>query len=636
MQPWIADMLKEGAGDSAGMAPDTSLANTGGQPEMQPWIRDMLQEPDSRSVLQSTVAAPMPEMDFGRIIQAMDKPRDWVMKKLSGIEQEEPLYGADILKYAGWDGEGLPSKIGREAAGLVMDVSVDPLTLLEAPLVALKALGIDRRLGPSGARLARESAQTVAPRIGSSTGPSQSMMDALERPAFERQGRSVAGMEDVINRISATNRRSERLLPGAEGQRLLPSGMGPEQPKGLPYYLRKQPDQLPSGSLQELLASGPGAPKRLPEYMGRRQGLLPAQVGGPFEMGPVRDLKDELLHSIDTPGAGMLDDAIDPITREARAAGLSVEDYARRELSGPLPDVDIPKPSAVETLTGKKPTVKENLSVEAGQKEPWANAAVEDENRWYGTKVQVTPTLKRDKPYTGTVVRVLNNGEVVEVMPDGFDTTFRLSTKRISKIMSVQDSGPAAVGTTDAVSPGPTKLPTPKKPDPYRVAAEAKLHGIDRQSSYSKWVQATNLNPGMDAKDWQKIYDAASPYDYPDLAAKYGKTVPEVGTSVPKKGTADLKTGSIDTEKGSSRATDLLTGKTKDNAKIIEDIQRQIGAGEARVGDTRAAVYRLADGSYGVEITDAGRTFPMYKGVGLKSDEAKRAAVVWLKKKFNL
>ena len=46
-------------------------------------------------------------------------------------------------------------------------------------------------------------------------------------------------------------------------------------------------------------------------------------------------------------------------------------------------------------------------------------------------------------------------------------------------------------------------------PDPYTTAAEFKARGIGRQESWSRWVQATSLRPGMDAKDWYSIYDNA-------------------------------------------------------------------------------------------------------------------------------
>lgn len=47
-----------------------------------------------------------------------------------------------------------------------------------------------------------------------------------------------------------------------------------------------------------------------------------------------------------------------------------------------------------------------------------------------------------------------------------------------------------------------------KPPDPWEFAAKMHRQGVGKQESWSRWVQATSLRPGMDAKDWYKIYDA--------------------------------------------------------------------------------------------------------------------------------
>ena len=46
------------------------------------------------------------------------------------------------------------------------------------------------------------------------------------------------------------------------------------------------------------------------------------------------------------------------------------------------------------------------------------------------------------------------------------------------------------------------------KPDPYEYAEDLKRKGMDRQETWTRWVQKTSLNPGMDAKDWYKIFDS--------------------------------------------------------------------------------------------------------------------------------
>jgi len=48
-------------------------------------------------------------------------------------------------------------------------------------------------------------------------------------------------------------------------------------------------------------------------------------------------------------------------------------------------------------------------------------------------------------------------------------------------------------------------------PSPYELAEHFKAQGIGRQVSWSYFVKAMDLKPGMDVADWQKIYDGAVP-----------------------------------------------------------------------------------------------------------------------------
>ena len=52
------------------------------------------------------------------------------------------------------------------------------------------------------------------------------------------------------------------------------------------------------------------------------------------------------------------------------------------------------------------------------------------------------------------------------------------------------------------------ELPKPIEINPYNVASEFKSQGVDRKTSWSRWIQRTSLRPGMDAKDWFAIYDS--------------------------------------------------------------------------------------------------------------------------------
>jgi hypothetical protein len=47
-------------------------------------------------------------------------------------------------------------------------------------------------------------------------------------------------------------------------------------------------------------------------------------------------------------------------------------------------------------------------------------------------------------------------------------------------------------------------------PNPAEYAAELKGKGVERKESWSRWIRRTSLRPGMDAKDWFKLYDSTT------------------------------------------------------------------------------------------------------------------------------
>jgi hypothetical protein len=46
---------------------------------------------------------------------------------------------------------------------------------------------------------------------------------------------------------------------------------------------------------------------------------------------------------------------------------------------------------------------------------------------------------------------------------------------------------------------------------PEQLAADYKARGVDRQAAYSKFIQDMALSPGMDAKEFFKIFDKVTP-----------------------------------------------------------------------------------------------------------------------------
>ena len=85
---------------------------------------------------------------------------------------------------------------------------------------------------------------------------------------------------------------------------------------------------------------------------------------------------------------------------------------------------------------------------QAEMESPWINASVEDENRWAGTTVSVSPKGK-EEGYQGKVVRVLNKGETIEIQRDGFDSSTRVPAERVSIISLVDDKAGTSAEQAD-------------------------------------------------------------------------------------------------------------------------------------------------------------------------------------------
>jgi hypothetical protein len=79
---------------------------------------------------------------------------------------------------------------------------------------------------------------------------------------------------------------------------------------------------------------------------------------------------------------------------------------------------------------------------------PWKSGG--DEMKWHGSRVRVEPAKKWEDAYEGTVQRVLNNGEIVEVKPDGQDGTFRVDASRAKLTEAAAE--PKSESLSEAVS----------------------------------------------------------------------------------------------------------------------------------------------------------------------------------------
>lgn len=116
---------------------------------------------------------------------------------------------------------------------------------------------------------------------------------------------------------------------------------------------------------------------------------------------------------------------------------------------------------------------------------PWSGSTVEDENRWAGTSVSVSPKGK-EEAYTGTVDRVLNGGDTVEVRREGFDSSVRVPSERVS-VIDLKDSITPRTASGEAVATQAAQVP--QRPTTAKELSKAILD-LDEKASASSDPEA--------------------------------------------------------------------------------------------------------------------------------------------------
>lgn len=100
---------------------------------------------------------------------------------------------------------------------------------------------------------------------------------------------------------------------------------------------------------------------------------------------------------------------------------------------------------------------------------PWKGASVEDEHRWFGSKITVAPrdgdAKRGEVPQIGTLTRVLNKGDLVEFRPVGSAVDFRVPADRVS-VDEIKDSG-------TKVKPPAQPVETPLQSPPFEMAKKS-------------------------------------------------------------------------------------------------------------------------------------------------------------------
>lgn len=131
----------------------------------------------------------------------------------------------------------------------------------------------------------------------------------------------------------------------------------------------------------------------------------------------------------------------------------------------------------------------------------------------YGHKAKVQQALSEGKPVPPKVLKdypelvgkeLTGEGLIAALEEKQFGGTIdRLRRGEITEELARRE----LVGDTAHITPKVMEGP----PNAADFAAELKARGVERQESWSRWVQETRLKPGMDAKDWYKIYDRVTP-----------------------------------------------------------------------------------------------------------------------------
>lgn len=150
-------------------------------------------------------------------------------------------------------------------------------------------------------------------------------------------------------------------------------------------------------------------------------------------------------------------------------------------------------------------------------KQPW-DKNEGDSDQWLGSRVEIIPQGKREKAMQGTVKMVLkgSSSAIIEVQPDGMDSTFRYTSDRL-KALSIKDSkATEQVSEQDAKGQvtNTEQVSDEEKPKTgyfnanakdgwaneqmrmaQRAARIANLHGInDKVNAYSRY-QIDNIAP---------------------------------------------------------------------------------------------------------------------------------------------
>ncbi len=236
----------------------------------------------------------------------------------------------------------------------------------------------------------------------------------------------------------------------------------------------------------------------------------------------------------------------------------------------------------------------------ADPKRPWLG--VEDEYAHNGTRVHVAAAGKANPAYDGEIYRSLNNGELLEIAPDGMSgTKFRVKQERVT--LATDKPAEPSVFTTPkpepvAEAPKPKKPAKPKAPEyPHGEATPDWIKEEIEELRRTLKTQQENYDNavGVEARTrWSKAMKATKTL-IEDLEAKLGE-VDEWQEAVQKHFGDDVQITRV--SKDGSYTVDVKGKIIRVRvAKKIDD-----GGEAARVGDITVGQFTLLDEATKTEL----------------------------------
>lgn len=189
--------------------------------------------------------------------------------------------------------------------------------------------------------------------------------------------------------------------------------------------------------------------------------------------------------------------------------------------------------------------------------ESWKSPTTEDDDRWYGTRIENIPQFKNEKPMQGTVRRVYMGSStgIIEFQPDGSDSIFRLRPDQIGRVISFEDSKQVTEQVSkkqdnlDSISTGevPEKSTGEVKPKTGKANHNAKDGSKEEQLRMANITARIAILHGMN--------DVVNEYTRDELDSIAPENIDAVGDYLRKKYNAAITESQLNKDQASTNAS---------------------------------------------------------------------------------